>query len=78
MSEPLESALERMLSSGVSPTQLGTEESDKLLAYVQKLRARPTREQALRAMDCWIGDNYRLGTHNSPEDCLDAAMREQP
>ena len=50
---------------------------------IRELQARPTREQALRAMELWTQDIHRvwhdrndLHTHGSPEDCLDAAMRE--
>lgn len=88
MSEPLESAardahlesalawLQELSASHSGPTLYAT----ALLAEIEGLRARPTREQALRAMELWAPNQMESrhfdGHTQRMEDCLDAAMRE--
>lgn len=55
--------------------------NDALWEEVLRLRARPTGEQALDAMECWAAHQTGVGEHvkhASILDCLDAAMRVAP
>lgn len=51
-------------------------DSEEALKFLDDLHARPTREQALRAICCGAGHAEGPHTHKTHEDCLDAAMRE--
>lgn len=53
------------------------DEAEDLYDEIARLRFRPTREQAFRAMKCGKLRGACQGDHATLGDCLDAAMREE-